>query len=103
MWPEQKAVISSDLENVSQGLYLQELLYLSYYMTDFYQSFIENDGNVAGNKHVISLDLENVGQGHHLQKSLYLGYYTDDFNQTFTKMMLLGQETKASHPLTIKL
>ena len=31
----------SDLENVGQGHHLQTTLYLSYYMTDFYQTFIE--------------------------------------------------------------
>ena len=33
--------MSSDIENVGQSHHLQNLLYLSFYITDFYKSFIE--------------------------------------------------------------
>ena len=33
--------VFSDLENIGQGHNLQKLLYLIYYTTDFYQTFIE--------------------------------------------------------------
>ena len=78
-WQAAKNVTPSDLENVGQCHHLQNLLYLSYYLTNFYQSFIEM---MAMWSAIImsSADLENTGQGHHLQKALYLRYYTSDFN-----------------------
>ena len=98
--PGTNKIVSSDLEHVGRGYHLQKPLYISYYMTDFYQSFIEIMGMLlATNCHVSSF--ENLCQGH--QKSLYLGYYMTDFNQTFTKMILLILATKASHQLTFKM
>ena len=58
-----KKYLSSDLENGGQGHHLQKSLYLSYFKTDFYQTFIEMMAPVASNKYVISADLENIGQG----------------------------------------
>ena len=39
--PAEKNVLSSDLENVGQGHHLHKSLYLSYYTTDFYHTFIQ--------------------------------------------------------------
>ena len=36
-----KNILLFDLENLGQGHHLQKLLYLSYYRTNFYQTFIE--------------------------------------------------------------
>ena len=64
-WRATKYVLSSDLENVGQGHNLQKLPYLSYYMTDLYQSFFLNDATRSATK--MSADPEIVGQGYHLQ------------------------------------
>ena len=63
IWVGNKNVLSSDLGNVGQGHHLQKSLYLSYYMNDFYQSFIEMMTTWPTTK-MSSADLENVGQGH---------------------------------------
>ena len=97
-----KKFLSPDLENVDQGHHLQKMLYLSYYITDFYQNFIEVIAQWLATK-LTSADLENVGQGHCVQKSLYFDYYMTNCNETFITMVQLGVATKASHQLTLKM
>ena len=57
-WPAIKSVLS----DLGQGHYLQKPLYLDYYMTEFYQTFIE----------IIALWSQQKCQGHHFQKKVYL-------------------------------
>ena len=67
--PATKYMLSSYLKNVGHGHHLQKSLYLSYYTTDFYQTFTEIMAPWPARK-MSSADLENIGQCHHLQNHI---------------------------------
>ena len=93
--------MSSDLENVGQDYHLQKVLYLNYFITDFYK-FYRNDGNVVGYKMSYQLGWKMYTKVVMYKKIIISLYFTANLNQTFTKMMLLGLTKKASHQLTLK-
>ena len=77
-------------------------MYLSYYITYFYNTFTEMIALWQERKMSYQLTLKMYVKVTIYNKHYIWAIYTADFNQTFSKMMLLGLTTKAPRQLILK-